>query len=200
MNHPAFTQLRRRIDEAITFDEITHARRWIAQGLEQAHAMQCPGEAMYFYAQEAIITEDFEKAMGLLEQALAFNPDDGAAYNDMALCMVEMGRLEGVLEVFDQGIAVEADYATIHHNKGWFLNKIGRPTEALLCFERALALEPGRVVTWENVADAYEGLGRIPEALGAYQKALSFLEGPRDVVRHQIEGEIERLQRIVRMP
>ncbi len=194
MNHPFFTSLRRRVDDAITFNDLEHARHLIAQGLCLALEKECPGELMYFRAQESVVGERFEEAMVFLGQALAFNPADGAAYNDMALCMVEMGRLEGVLEVFDKGIALEPDYATIHHNKGWFLNKLGRPTEALVCFEQALALEPLRAVTWENMANAYEEQGRPTEALGAYRKALSLLKEPVGAIGRQIRSEIERLE------
>ncbi len=194
MNHPDFTTLRRQIDEAITFHDLLRARSFINEGLRLAGEMQCPGEAMYFYAQEKIIAEAFEEAVDLLEQALVFNPLDGAAYNDIALCMVEMGSIEGVLEIFDKGLLVEPDYATIHHNKGWFLNKIGRPTEALICFKQALVFEPERVVTWENMANAYEEQGHFPEALGAYRKALSFLNEHSGIIKEQLQVEIARLE------
>ncbi len=194
MNHPDFTQLRRQIDVAITWNDQAEARRRIAEGLRLAQARECPGELLYFRAQAAIVDGDFAGALGLLERALAFNPLDGAAFNDIALCMVEEGTLDGVLEMFDQGLAVEADYATIHHNKGWFLNKIGRPSEALACFERALALEPRRVVTWENMANAYEEQGRISEALGAYRHALVLVEGPAAGIREQLLAEVARLE------
>ncbi len=194
MNHPGFTSLRRQVDAAITWNDLDNARRVIAEGLRLAQARECPGELMYFRAQAAIVEERFADAVGLLERALLFNPRDGAAYNDIALCLVEQGRIEGVVELFDKGIAAEPDFATIHHNKGWFLNKIGRPSEALICFEQALALEPRRVVTWENMADAYEELGRVPEALGAYRNALAFFDGPAAGIREQLQAEVARLE------
>ena len=194
MNHPSFTKLRRQIDEAITFDDLKKARHLIALGLKLAQAKECPGETMYFRAQACIASEEYEDALPFLVRALVFNPADGAAYNDMALCLVEMGRLDGILEIFDKGIALEPDYATIHHNKGWFLNKIGRPTEALVCFERALGFEPRRVVTWENMANAYEELGRPEEALKAYRNALGFLRGAGQGIRAQLQAEIQRLE------
>ncbi len=196
MNHPDFTKLRRLIDEAITFHDLDKARHWIAEGVRSAQASECPGELMYFRAQEAVIDERFDTAMALLQRALVFNPSDGAAYNDIALCMVEMGKIDGVLEMFDQGIAVEGDYATIHHNKGWFLNKIGRSSEALVCFAQALVFEPQRVVTWENMANAYEEQGRIPEALAAYRKAVAFLPVSAGGIKQQLGAEIERLAKI----
>lgn len=197
MNHPEFTALRRRIDEAITFDDQDLARHWVGEGLHLAQRMRCPAEALYFNAQEAVIEERFEDAIGLLEEALILNLSDGAAYNDIALCLVETGKIEGVLEIFDKGIAVESDYATIHHNKGWFLNKLGASNEALVCFNKALSFEPERVVTWENMANVYEELGQIPEALNAYQKALLFLqESGRETIRQQLQAEIKRLEAV----
>lgn len=193
MNDPFFTDLRRQIDAAITFDDTERALYLAAEGLSQAQTRECPGEAMYFRAQEMIIAGRFAEAIGWLEQALVFNPLDGAAYNDIALCLVETGRIDGVLDIFDQGLAVEEDYATIHHNKGWFLNKIGRSTEALASFRRAIELEPERAVTWENMADAYESLERIPEAIDAYRRALSFLKVTDTVIHAQLLVEISRL-------
>ncbi len=199
MNHPAFTQLRRQIDQAITFHDLDHARCLAAEGITLAQGLQCPSEVLYFQAQQAITFERFTEAIDLLSQALVLNPSDGAAYNDIALCMVDTGHIEGVMEYFDQGIAVEPDYATIHHNKGWFLNKLGRPTEAIICFEQALAYEPQRVVTWENMGDAYEEQGYIQEALAAYRYALFFL-GDRDrEIGAQLWGEIKRLE-LMKLP
>jgi tetratricopeptide (TPR) repeat protein len=194
MNHPDFTELRRAIDAAITYDDPVMARHLTREGERRALALGCPGEHMYFKAQYAIIDGRYEEAVPYLQEALMFNPDDGAAYNDLALCLVERGVIEGVLEIFDQGIAVEPDYATIHHNKGWLLNQLNQPLAALECFRRALALEPGRAVTYENMANAYEMLGRAPEAVGAYAEALRCLKQGTGFIRSQIEGEIERLR------
>lgn len=194
MNHPEFSRLRRLVDEAITFDDLPLARRLAGQGVGLAQKKELPGELFYFQAQMAVMDENFDQAERLLFQALSFNPKDGAAYNDIALCRIERGILTGIEEIFDAGIAVEYDYATIHHNKGWFLHKTGHHETALQSFRQALAFDADRAVTWENMADAYESLGRIPEALAAYKRALSCVREPFQHVRKQIIGEIERLK------
>ncbi|MBF0122668.1 MAG: tetratricopeptide repeat protein [Candidatus Omnitrophica bacterium] len=193
MNHPDFTQIRRDVDEAITFNDRLKAKALAAEGLRQAQEKECLGEVMYFQAQLKIIEENFLEAICYLDQAIGYNSSDGAAFNDKALCLVELGMIDGVEELFNEGIDVEPDYATIHHNKGWFLNNLGRHREALGCFEKALKLEPGRVVTYENMADAYENIGLMAEALKSYKKALALmrLSGP---IRNQIEREIRRLE------
>ena len=166
MNHPSFTKFRRVIDEAMTFNDLVSAERFIHEGLRLAEEKECLGELMYFKAQHAIIDENFAGAVIYLDKAIAYNPEDGAAYNDKALCFSELGHIEGVGELFDKGIEVEPDYATIHHNKGWFLNKLGQHEAALACFQKALEIEPDRAVTYENMANTYENMGRKDDALG----------------------------------
>jgi tetratricopeptide (TPR) repeat protein len=193
MNHPDFTQIRRDIDEAITYDDRLRARALAMAGLRRAQEQECLGEVMYFQAQLMIVEENFPEAIQYLDQAIRYNPLDGAAYNDKALCLLELGVIEGAEELFNKGIEVEADYATIHHNKGWLLNKLGRHGEALSCFEKALDLEPHRAVTYENIADTYESLGRAGDAVKAYKKALEFIPSSGSI-KTQIQGEIDRLE------
>ena len=193
MNHPDFTLLRRRIDEAITFHDVSRARATALEGLLLAQHKENLGETMYFKAQFAIMEECFDEAIRYLDRALLHNPWDGAAYNDKALCLIELGVIDGAEELFNKGIEVESDYATIHHNKGWFLNKLGRHGEALSCFEKALELEPGRAVTYENMADAYENAGQMKEALRAYKKALELIRFSGSI-EDQIKEEIRRLE------
>jgi tetratricopeptide (TPR) repeat protein len=194
MNHPAFTKFRRLIDAAITFDDLVAAKKFIRQGLRLAEQKECLGEIMYFKAQHAIVDEDFAGAIIYLDKAIAYNPEDGAAYNDKALCLSELGRIEGVRELFDKGIAVEPDYATIHHNKGWFLNKMGQHGEALACFQRALEIEPGRAVTYENMANTYENMGLKDEALRSYKEALRSTKYSFAAIKDQIKSQIKRLE------
>ena len=193
MNHPDFTQLRRLIDDAITFNDLKQAKKLALEGLDMAQEMEILGEQMFFRAQLEIIDDHFEEAIKYLDKAIKYNSLDGAAFNDRALCMIELGIIDGVLKYFDKGIEVEPDYETIYHNKGWFLNKLGQHQESLDLFNKALELEPNRAVTYENIGNAYENLGRIDEAIVAYNKALSLIDPSFEDIKKQINGRIERL-------
>ena len=191
-----FTKLRRELDDAITYADFTAARKLAQHGLERAQFEELLGEIMYFKAQMFIIEEDFKMALACLDLALRHNSADGAAYNDRALCMIELsGNEQKALADFDRGIEVEPDYAGVYHNKGWYLNKLGRHDEAITNFEKALKLEPDRAVTYENLADAYLHLGRIQEAVAAFQKALQCLKPEYVDIREQIEVRIEMLRK-----
>lgn len=190
-----FSELRRKLDDALTYADFETAKRIAEEGRMHAEFEEQLGEIMYFKAQTLIINEYFEEAVRCLDQAIYYNPHDGAAYNDRALCRLELGAgEEEILADFDKGIEVEPDYATIYHNKGWFLNKIGQHSEAITYFELTLALEPKRAVTYENLADAYLHLGNIEEAVRSFQQALHYLNPRYTEIRRQLETKIEILK------
>lgn len=189
-------RLRLRLDEAITYADFKLARKLAKEGLRVAHNKELLGEIMYFRAQMEIIAENYEAAMKYLDLAIKYNPMDGAAYNDRALCMVELGKFKEAFNYFDKGIEVEPDYATVYHNKGWLLNKVGLHEEAIQFFEKALKLEPNRAVTYENMANAFVCLGRVEEALKAYKKALILVKSSYHEIKRQIETQIKKLEKL----
>ena len=189
-----FEDLRRRLDEAITYGRLELARRLSQEGLRQARQQGLIGEIEYFKGQIDILNENYEQAIKHFDQATKYNPNDGAAFNDRALCMIELGIIDEAFTFFDQGIEAEPDYATVYHNKGWLLNKIGRHSEAIECFKKALEFEPWRAVTYENLANALVNLTDYQGALLAYQKAISLLKPDYSDIKEQIVAEIRLLE------
>jgi len=194
-SHSAFVKLRVDLDNAITYGTKKRSLAIVREGLAQAKARNIPAETEYFLAQRHIVRAECAGAIEHLDKAIALNPRDGAAYNDRALCMVEMGIIDKALPYFDKGIEVESDYATIRHNKGWLLNHIGRHTEAIACFRQALELEPDRAVTYDNLADAQLNLGDLRGALESYRTVLRLLApGSCRGLRQEIGRQIRILE------
>jgi tetratricopeptide (TPR) repeat protein len=196
--HAVYPELRKELDDAITYGTQKASLALARKGLAFAQAAGESGETEYFKAQLQIIRKNFVTAIEHLDRAIGFNRHDGAAYNDRALCMIELGIIDEAIPFFDRGIAVEPDYATIYHNKGWLLNNIGRHTEAIRCFRKALKLEPGRAVTYDNLADAQLSLGDRQGALVSYRKVLALLKpGQCGSIRKQILACIKGIERNV---
>lgn len=184
------------MDDAITYGTKKEAGKIACQGLRQAKAKGCRQEIEYFKAQKMILQNRFVSAIEHLDKTIKYNSKDGAAYNDRALCMVEIGIIDEAFYYFDKGIAAEPDYATIYHNKGWLLNNIGRHTEAIECFKKALSLEPNRAVTYDNLADALFNLSEYKGALKSYQKVLELLKpGSCTGIRKKIIQQIKKLEK-----
>ena len=183
------------MDEAITYGTHREAVNLAKQGLREAQDKGLPGEIEYFKGQIDILNKKFSSAIEHFDAAIKYNPNDGAAYNDRALCMVELGIIDEAFAYFDKGIEVEPDYATIYHNKGWLLNNIGRHTEAIEYFRKALSLEPKRAVTYDNLADALLNLSDYEGALEAYRKVLEFLKpGSCRDIRKQVIAQIKLIE------
>lgn len=183
------------LDEAITYGDREDAIKIARKGLARARESLLSGEVQYFLGQIELLKENYKKAIQYFDQAVKHNPKDGAAYNDRALCMVEMGIIDEAFIYFDKGIEVEPDYATIYHNKGWLLNNIGRYTEAIVYFKKALSLEPQRAVTYDNLADALFNLGVYAKALSAYRRVLELLKpGYCQEIKEEILEQIKLIE------
>jgi len=188
-------KLRIKLDEAITYGTHREAVKLVKQGLKESISKGLEGETEYFKGQIDLLNKNFTTAIKHFDAAIKYNPNDGAAYNDRALCMVELGIIDKAFYYFDKGIEVEPDYATIYHNKGWLLNNIGRYTQAIECFKKALSLESNRAVTYDNLADAFFNLFDYQGALDAYKKVLRFLKpGCCRDIRKQITARIKSIE------
>ncbi len=188
-------QLRDELDQAITYGIKRDAVKIAKYSLAEARKSGLTGEEEYFKGQVELLNENFTSAIEHFDAAIKFNPGDGGAYNDRALCMVELGIIDQAFYYFDKGIQAEPDYATIYHNKGWLLNNIGRHSEAVVCFKRALELQADRAVTYDNLADALFNLSDYQGALEAYKKVLQLLKpGSCRGIRKQIKEKIEMLK------
>lgn len=188
-------QLRLDLDEAITYGNTEYAKRLAQDGLMLAQREKNLGESEYFKGQIEILNESYKRAMEHFDKAVIYNPNDGASYNDRALCMVELGEFDEAFNYFDKGIEVEPDFATIYHNKGWLLNNLGRHDEAIECFEKALVLDSMRAVTYENLADAYINKGDNEKALECYCKAVEVLKPDYIEIKKQLEKRIEEIEK-----
>lgn len=193
--HGDLIDLRIKLDEAITYGTHLQAVKLARQGLKEAQDKGFRGEVEYFKGQIELLKKNFTTAIEHFDAAIEHNANDGAAYNDRALCMVELGIIDEAFYYFDKGIEVEPDYATIYHNKGWLLNNIGRHSEAIECFRMALELEPNRAVTYDNLADALFNLNDYQGARDSYKKVLQLLKpGCCRGIRKQITARIKSIE------
>jgi len=193
--HGFLIKIRLELDDAITYGTKRKSVELARKGLKEARRLKLGGEEEYFLGQLQILKGNFVTAIEHFDAAIKYNPRDGAAFNDRALSMVELGIIDEAIGYFDRGIGVEPDFATIHHNKGWLLNNIGRHTEAIKCFKTALKLSPNRAVTYDNLADALYNLGDFKAAQAAYKKVLELLKpGCCNGIKRQIRLQLKVIE------
>ena len=185
---------RLQLDEALTFHDLPLAEKIADLALHLAEKQENLPEIFYFKAQLEMLDQNFTQAIIFLARAVSINTKDGAAFNDMALCLAELGMIQEALLFFDKGIGVEPDYPNIYHNKGWLMSHLGHYSEAIALFSKALSLDPDRAVTYENLGYSLESLGRMEEAVAAYQRALDLVKPHFSGIREQIQERMTNLR------
>lgn len=91
----------------------------------------------YFLAEK---DQDLDLAEGLIAEALAAQPDNGAFLDSMGWVLYRQGRLEGALDYMIQAVNVLPDDPVILEHLGMVLLGLGQDEEALDALRRALAV------------------------------------------------------------
>ncbi|MEQ8603988.1 MAG: tetratricopeptide repeat protein [Marivibrio sp.] len=121
-----------------------------------------------------------QESLAVLERATARAPGHPEALNNLAITLVELGRLEAAEEAYRRAIAAREGFAEAHANLGNLLARQGRLDAALAEYDAALALNPGYIDAYANKAEA---LMRAPdgpqreEALAVLTQALERAPG-----------------------
>lgn len=131
---------------------------------------------------------NFEAAMGFIEQALAVEPNHASAHNILGNCLKGLGRHETALASYDRALALQPNDADTLNNRGATLRDLKRSEEALASFERALAINSGHVQALDNQAMSFRDLRRFDEARASYERALALY--PENVEAHFALGNV----------
>ncbi|GAB9473174.1 Transmembrane and tpr repeat-containing protein 1 [Globisporangium polare] len=93
--------------------------------------------------------------------------------NELALALMEQGKLDDAREKLEKVIACWPMFAYSYVNMSALLARKGRHHEALPFCVSALKYAPRDPALHRNIAKVYERLGRTSDALVHYQRALS---------------------------
>jgi Flp pilus assembly protein TadD len=105
------------------------------------------------------------------EKALAADRGHAKAHNNLALALVELGRLEDAAGHFKASHAVEPR-AEIYSDFGFALARLGRPDEAQASYRKALELDPRSPSAHANLAVSLAQSGDFTQAEAHYRIAV----------------------------
>jgi tetratricopeptide (TPR) repeat protein len=88
------------------------------------------------------MTGKVRKALGHLEQALRYAPDDLQALAQKGVCLAKLNRYQEALLCFERILALSPDNLHALRNKGVCLSNLCREQEALQIFDRVLEIDP----------------------------------------------------------
>lgn len=115
-------------------------------------------------------TNRYEKAVGVLKQAIYIKPDYAEAYYSLGTAYGNQGRYTEAIAIFKQAISIKPAYAEAYYGQGWIYERLGCIQEAIDAYKQAIHLQ------LEDADDAYYRMGNIYSKLGRYLEAIDAFE------------------------
>jgi tetratricopeptide (TPR) repeat protein len=147
----------------------------------------------------ARIEGDFAGAITAFTRAVAANPNDSAAHNDLARAYAEQNQTEKALAEWRAALRIDPRDADAYAGLGQILLDTGRPDEAVTALERAMTLGPDNNEARYTLANALMRLGRTSEAareLEAFERVRQqMLEKQRRAIATGVKNEEKELAR-----
>ena len=127
-----------------------------------------------------------QRALVLLDQAIAQSPQVAGYYGNRALAQHALGRSSQSLADDAQAMRLDPKEPQYPYNRGVTRLDMGDAAGALVDFQASLALGKDDAANWLNIGVAQRQLGRTREALAAYDRALEIEPGNAQVLTNRV--------------
>ncbi len=128
---------------------------------------------LYLLGVIALQTGRTERAVELINQAIALNPTVAPAHANLATGLMALNRPEEAIASYDRAIALMPGVPETHYNRGIALLATGRAEEAVASADQAIALKPDHAQAYVNRGNALLALHRAAEAVASFDKAIA---------------------------
>lgn len=189
----------------LLFSEWLDRDRWnmLESKRVQALAALTPNlpECQILLCQEAMSRHDAPSAIEHAERALALRPRSHSTRAELALALMQMGRLDEARLRLEQAIAIAPDRWRYHCELGRLLARQGDVQQAEQAYRRAVELRPELEVTQNRLAEFYLHQGRTDDAQRQLDTVLKLFPGSRTAEINQIfllsqQGEHDKATRL----
>jgi tetratricopeptide (TPR) repeat protein len=123
-------------------------------------------------ANDAALKNDFQGAVSLLQQALAKDPNSGAAYSILAKLYYSAGDLEKASDAIREALVRGPHQPDFLYVQGKILEKRGNFDEALASFEQTTLINPRESDAYFEIGAIYQQRNDRTRAIAAYKKAV----------------------------
>ena len=133
----------------------------------------------------------WDKALPMLEKALALAPESPVVLNHLGYALADRGQdLPRAITLLEKANRIRPDEPALVDSLGWAYFRAGQPEKALPLLEKAVIAEPGNPELNEHLGDVLMALGRKFEARQAWAAARAVVEDDA-VVRARIEAKLQ---------
>jgi tetratricopeptide (TPR) repeat protein len=130
-------------------------------------------DALCSQAAQAAANRDLQRAIQLLDQAIALEPARAEPHYKRANALKDLGRLEAAVAGYDQAIERKPDYTYAYCNRGFVQHGLGLLDAALSSYDQAIAIDATDPFTHYNRALLLQDYSRWEQALASYDRAVA---------------------------
>ena len=105
--------------------------------------------------------EKLEEALGMIETAVAAQPENGAIVDSLGWVLFQLGRYDEAVEPMERAASLEAVDPIINDHLGDVYWVVGRQTEAVFQWNRALSFDPDEALATRIRAKLERGLDAV---------------------------------------
>jgi tetratricopeptide (TPR) repeat protein len=114
----------------------------------------------------------WKNSLSLWNQALACDPDNAVAHNNLGVLCGQVGQWEEAIAHYRIAVRSNPQYVNPENNLGTVLFRAGRVEEAIFHYRKALEINPYYAVAHSSLSNALLSQGQENEALVEAQKAI----------------------------
>lgn len=136
---------------------------------------------LYDQASELAKAGDLAKSAEVWRQAIALEPSDARAHNNLGAVLTRLGRQREAVDSYRRAVTLKPGYSEARFNLGAALWSLGAQAEALREWEQAASLSASSDPSLlDMLAGAYAAAGRMADARATARKALALAEKLND--------------------
>ncbi|MGA3066578.1 MAG: tetratricopeptide repeat protein [Tepidisphaeraceae bacterium] len=114
-----------------------------------------------------------QRSLDLLRRAVAADPGDAEAHNNLGSALTIQGQLDDAIAAFRRAIALKPNFPQAFNNLGSALTLHGKLEEAIAAYRQAIALKPDLAEAHCNLGSALSENGQFEAAILAFRDALA---------------------------
>jgi tetratricopeptide (TPR) repeat protein len=156
-------------------------------------ALQAPAQqfkALHLLGLIAFQTQQPQRAVDLLDQAISISPQSAPVHNDRGSALLELKRYEAAIASYEAAIALNPHYADAHYNRATALLDLAQHEAAVAGYDAAIACQADHTLALNNRGLALCGLGRFEAALESFDRAIA--ADPGNVESYHFRGNALR--------
>ena len=118
-------------------------------------------------------TNDYQRAVDLIDRAIALNPHYAVFYFNRGLALQAYRKFDAAIASYEKAISINPDFPDAWSNMGNVLKELKKSDAALASYEKAISINPDFAIVWYNRGLLLQETGQFEAALASFEKAIS---------------------------